>query len=379
MKNIYRTSVLILLSSILFFSCNNKNEETSEEIQEVIENIDSELIITKEQFAASEMKLGTSVMHTFENQINVSGLITVSPKGKARINTPIAGIIKSNPYSTGQYVKRGQTLFTLESNEIIMLQQEYAENKSLLTASESEYNRQKKLFNDGVTSEKNFVKTESSFKSLKAKCSGLKARLRVLNINAEKVESGNIVSRIGIYAPISGYITMQNGILGQYAEPQSNLMEIVNVNQLYLKLFPFEKDIHYLKIGQTLSFYVPGNKNTSFKAELATVGKSVNQETKAIECIAKLDQKDMQSFINDTFVEVAITTESKNTKALANSAIIKSGDDFFILVKTNETKENYVFEKIKLNIGLKTNDFSEILTDIKEKEVLIKGAYNIVE
>ncbi len=379
MKNIYQTSSLILIIFVLILSCNNKSEDTTTNEQVIVETGDTEIVISKEQFKASNMKLGSSILHTFKNQINVSGLITVSPKGKARINTPIAGIIKSNPYSTGQYVKRGQTLFTLESNEIILLQQEYAENKALSKALESEYNRQKKLFNEGITSEKVFFKTESNFKSIQAKCSGLKARLRLLNINPEKVESGNIVSRIGIYAPINGYITIQNGILGQYAEPQISLMEIVNINQLYLKLFPFEKDIHYMKTGQTLSFYVPGKKNISFKAELVAVGKSVNPETKAIECIAKLDQKDMQSFVNDTFVEVAVTTESKETKALPNTAIIKSGDIYYILVKKNETKESYTFEKISLNTGLKTNDFTEILTDINDNEVLIEGAYNIVE
>jgi len=379
MKNIYRTSSFIFIIFVLILSCNNKTEDTSETEQNVVETGDTEIVISKEQFKASNMKLGSDLVHTFENQINVSGLITVSPKGKARINTPIAGIIKSNPYSTGQYVKRGQTLYTLESNEIILLQQEYAENKAFSKALESEYNRQKKLFNEGITSEKDFLKTESNYKSIQAKCSGLMARLRILNINPEKVESGNIVSRIGIYAPINGYITMQNGILGQYAEPQISLMEIVNINQLYLKLFPFEKDIHYMKNGQTLSFYVPGKKNISFKAELVAVGKSVNPETKAIECIAKLDQKDMQSFVNDTFVEVAVTTESKETKALPNTAIIKSGDGYYILVKKAETKESYTFEKINLNIGLKTNDFTEILTDINDNDVLIEGAYNIIE
>ena len=64
------------------------------------------------------MKLGSAVTYTFENNISVSGYITVSPQGKAKINTPIAGIIRSNPYKAGQFVKKGQLLFTIESDDI---------------------------------------------------------------------------------------------------------------------------------------------------------------------------------------------------------------------------------------------------------------------
>ena len=92
-----------------------------------------------------------------------------------------------------------------------------------------------------------------------------------------------------------------------------------------------------------------------------------------------MNPKDIKNFINDTYVEINVTTESKESNALPNSAIIKSGEDYFLLVVTNKTKEGYTFKKIKLNIGLKTNDFTEILTDINNGEVLIEGAYNIIE
>lgn len=378
MKKINTLILFLSLSLFIPVSCSNEDGNNDEEIKEIPEKLNNEIKITKKQFETSEMKLGSAETYTFENNISVSGFITVSPQGKAKINTPIAGIIRSNPLSSGQYVKKGQIMFAIESNEIIQVQQEYAESIGLLSAVESEYFRQKKLFEEKITSEKDFLNTESNYKSLKAKCSGLQASLRLLNINPSKTKEGNIVSRIGIYAPISGYITLQKGVLGQYVEPQSSLMEIININKLYLKLFLFEKDIHNLKVGQIIRFYIPNRKNSKYKAELITVGKSVNSETKTIECIAKLNKEDMQYFINDTYVEAVIITDSKESNALPNNAIVNSMNDNFILVKIKENDKDYIFQKQKINIGAKTAEFTEVLTNIENMEILIEGAYNII-
>ncbi len=374
--NIISLIILLIFSTLIQYSCKNNSENTDSEKTDTVDTKNNEIVITKEQFKTSGMKLGTTVPHSFENKINVTGLITVSPQGKAIINTPIAGYIKFNPVTTGQYVKKGQVLLTIESNEIIQLQQEYAENINLLTALETDYNRQKKLFEEKITSEKDFITVESNYKSLKAKCSGLYARLKFINIDPNETENGTINSKIALFSPINGYITVQNSILGQFAEPQSNLIEIIDINKLYLKLFVFEKDINALNSGNTVEFYIPGKISSKFKAKLITVGKSVNPETKTIECIAQLETKDIHLFAEGTYTEASIITEKKQANAIPNNALIKSEENDFVLVKTEENETEYKFLKQKVDLGIKSEDFSEIITNINQ-EILTEGAYNI--
>ncbi len=69
----------------------------------------------------------------------------------------------------GEYIKKGQLLFTLESNEIILLQQEYAEAFNQLNSLKASYERQKALSEEQITSQKDFINAESDYRSLVSK------------------------------------------------------------------------------------------------------------------------------------------------------------------------------------------------------------------
>lgn len=371
---------LLFAALVFLFACNKGGKSSEESSENTIEPGNEEnVILTKKQFEFSNMKIGDMLNFTFEEQITSNGIISVESSGKAKVNTPLSGIVANIAVIPGQYVKKGQFLFSLESKEIIDIQQEYGESMSLFKALESEYARQKNLFEQKVISEKEFLTSESNFKSMKAKCSGLFAKLKLLNINPDKVLDGIINPRIGIFAPINGFVTSLNVVQGQYTDPQSTLLEIINMDQLILKLFVFEKDIAYLKKGQKITFYKPSDHSRLFEAEISTIGKTIHPENKTIECYAKIKNDDSFGFINDTYVEAMISINQKVSKAVPNNAVVKSGDEYFIFVRKTNNGDDYTFKKIKVNIGLKNDSYTEILTDSLYKNVLIEGAYNLSE
>jgi cobalt-zinc-cadmium efflux system membrane fusion protein len=74
-----------------------------------------------------------------------------------------------------------------------------------------------------------------------------------------------------------------------------------------------------------------------------------------------------------------ISINQKVSKAVPNNAVVKSGDEYFIFVRKTNNGDDYIFKKIKVNIGLKNDSYTEILTDSLYKNVLIEGAYNLSE
>ena len=92
----------------------------------------------------------------------------------------------------------------------MQLQQEYLEAKSQLHYLESDYERQKNLVKDSVTSRKNFLKAESDFLSTQVKVESIGKKLMLMNISPSNLTFETIRSSISIPSPITGYITKIN-------------------------------------------------------------------------------------------------------------------------------------------------------------------------
>ena len=375
------TVALMMLPFLL--SCHNRNEGLTGESKgkgSVAEGLADkelrEIVITREQFESSGMKLGDPVPMMFTKMISANGYIVASPSGWVKISTLIPGRVKQIRLSVGDYIKKGQLLFTLESNEIILLQQEYAEAFNQLNSLKASYERQKALSEEQITSQKDFINAESDYRSLLSKAEGLKARLRMINIDPLQVQKGTIIPVASIYSPIQGFVTKQDLVLGQFIEPQATVIEVIDINQLQLNLHVFENDLKDMVIGQQVLYYDPDDMERVFEATLSHIGKSIDPDTKTVVCIAQLKPADRSAFVNRLYVETQIITCQREAPAIPAQALIKEEELYYILALVGEREENLVFRKIPVNIGVVQQEHAEVL-DEGLKDLLIEGGYNL--
>ncbi len=372
---------LALLASVSFPSCKNgnhhnagsiMNDEPGTAAEEVME-----IVITKEQFESSGMKIGGPVPMRFEEVINSNGYVVASPSGWAKISTLIPGRIKQINLSVGDHIKKGQVLFTLESNEIILLQQEYGEAFNQLKSLQANFERQKVLSEEQITAEKDFINAESEYRSLLMKTEGLKARLRMINIDPVQVEQGNIVPHVPVYSPIQGYVSRQELVLGQYIEPQATVMELINPDQLQLNIHVFEKDLKDMVVGQPVRYFTPDNREHAFQATLSHIGKSIDPDTKTVLCIAQIKAPERKVLVNRLFVETDIITCEREAPAISSQALIREENRYFALQLVDEEEGNLIFRKIPLHTGVVLKEYIEVL-DEGLQNLLIEGAYNVI-
>ena len=367
----------ILLAYILFtmciFACQPKVPAFIP-----IENKSEQFIqISKQQFTSEKMKIGTLTTQCFEDVISCNGFISAPPNGIANISTPISGIVKSIHFTTGDYVRKGQVLCKIESNELISLQQDFAEISALIISFKADYERNKALFNEKIGAEKNLISSESIYKSAKAKCESLELKLKLLQLNTNKIKEGDFYSSLSLSAPINGFITNHHLILGEFAEQQNSLIEIVNTNLLQVQISVFEKDIHHLKTGQLLHFKSLSNPEKIHIAHLSAIGKGIDLKTKTIFCLAKIDENAKGKLYNGSFIEAEIITNRTDAKALPSHSILKSGPDRYVFVIEKNDEKNYYLRKEKIETGAETKGFTEITSPKNLAKVLTEGAYNL--
>ncbi len=143
---------------------------------------------------------------------------------------------------------------------------------------------------------------------------GLKSRLRLISLDPDKISSGAFSLTLPVNAPISGYITSRNVVLGEYAEPLKPLFEIVDINQLQLQLSIYEKDIDKIKVGQEVKFLTSNSEEQFHKARIKSIGRTIDQESKTIFCIAEITDKERSAFVNRTFIKASIIIRSTTSK-----------------------------------------------------------------
>ena len=370
--------ITLLISSCGKSDVNSKNLNGS--LKEVGSRRDKNLIsVTNEQFKGENMELVGLQDFLFPDIIKTTGTIDVPPNSKAVISAYAGGYIKNAPLLIGDKVKKGQVLVTIENLEFIQMQQEYIEIAEHLTYLRSEYERQKELFSENISSKKSFLKAESEYKITSAMYNGFRKKLRMLNINPDAVEEGNMTSVVTIYSPISGSITDIKVSTGIYVSPADRIMEIVNTDHIHLELKVFEKDVLKIKKGQKVIFRIPESTDESFEGEIHLIGKSINNN-RTIQVHAHINHDIKHNFIVGMFVETDIVIDDQTSKALPEEAIIDANNKNYVLILKSSDEEKYIFLKKEINVDEYYNGYNKLLegNSFQDTDRFLLGGYNLI-
>lgn len=375
-KQFIYTALFLLITSV---SACKKSTSTKNEVENTTNT--NSVLVTQAQFDTSEMELQTVALQTFEESIKTNGFIDVPPTDKAMVSAIMGGYVKISHLLIGEQVKKGQLLLTLENPEFIEIQQNYLELFEKLTYLKNEFERQKTLFNEKITSEKNYLKSESEYKSTLAQVNGIAQKLQLMSISIQNVKAGKFTSVIPVYSPINGSVSKVAASVGKFMNASEVMVEIINDHHKHIELVIFEKDVLHVKEGQKIRFNLPENSSTSYDANVYLIGKSIDEVNRTVKVHGHMkDEK--QDFLVGMFVEAEIIVQQFERLALPVEAIIEEDSMYFILVLKEKKDATYIFEKVFIKIGMKNENFVEILSDtnsIINKEILVKGVFSPLE
>lgn len=363
--------ILILFAVWTGYSCSDKKVDNTRSKNKGL------LEITPDQFKAGRMALGILGPKMFENQVACKGQISAPANGMAKISTPIAGKVNSILHKTGDYINAGQVIATISGNDFMQLQQNFAEASASYAKAKVDFKRAQSLWDEKIGAEKDYLAAKSIFQSTFASYQSLKSRIEVLHLNPTKIENGQMYTSFPVTAPISGYITKVNAVIGQFLNMENDIAEIVNIHALQLTLSVFETDVRKLKPGQKATFGTTGTRNKEMLARLTNIGKTVNPETKTIDCIATIDKSVGIPLINDSYVEASITVDQKQVMALPVTAVQQQGNDSFVFVVEKMDGRNYLLKKTPVVVGTTEKGLIEIKSDLPDKELVVNGIENL--
>ena len=368
MKNI----ILIINIALLLTSCGNDNKQSDAENEQPTQ--ENTLTLTDEQYKNAAIETAKIFTSNISSVLRLNGKIDVPPQSLVSVSVPLGGYLKSTKLLPGMHIRKGDPLAVMEDIQYIQLQQDYLTTKAQLSLTESEYNRQKELNQSKATSDKVYEQARTNYQTQLVLLKSLEEKLKLIGLNPKRISAGTISKSINIYSPISGFVSAVNVNVGKYVTPSDILYELVNTNDIHMKLTVFEKDINKLDVGQKLLAYSNNHPQTKYPLEVILISKNISGQN-AAEVHCHFEQYD-NDLLPGMFMNAEIEVSTHNANVLPEDAIVRFENKHYVFV----AKGKQAFEMKEVQTGNAENNLVEIINaeQFDNENIVVKNAYTLL-
>ncbi len=358
---------------VVLSSCGGK--QTKKEATEEKPNVNA-VELTDAQLKNSEIKTGKIEQRNISSLLKVNGKIEVPPQNMVSVSVPMGGYLKSTKLLAGMHISKGEVIATMEDQQYIQLQQDYLMAKAHFTSIESEYNRQKELNQSKASSDKVFQQAQTEYISQKVLIKSLSEKLKLIDINPDKLDENTISKSINIYSTIDGFVSQVKQNIGKYVMPTDVLFELVNPADIHLQLTIFEKDLYKISIGQKIFAYNNTQPKKKYDCEIILIGKDVSPErTVQVQC--HFEQYD-KSLIPGMYMNAEVEVSTNKAFVIPNDGLVRFEGKQYVFIETASKK----YEMQEVTTENNENGFTQITfpdsTEMGNKIFVIKGAYTLL-
>jgi HlyD family secretion protein len=371
----------------------------------------------------------------------------IQPESEVKIQSEVSGQIVELPVKEGDLVQKGQLLVKINPDlynsaynraeaALNSSKSNLSSAKSRLAQAEAQFNvnnlnyqRQKKLFDDGAISKAELENSTSQYETSKAEVEAAKesihsAQFAIESAMAGVSEAADNLKRTTILAPMTGTVTALNKELGETVLG-NNMMSgdvIMNISALAfmeVNVEVNESDIVRVNLNDTALVEVDSYKNETFKGIVTEIGNTalnaagdqmnLNQVTNFSVKIRILPEsyahlmegkgENYSPFKPGMSATVDIITEKSDHALSVPIKAVAARDDTTsasLLEKLNDEKvdenkpeepytvvfvRNTETEKAEIRVvkmGIQDDKFIEILEGITENDEIVTGPYEVV-
>ncbi|WP_264524223.1 efflux RND transporter periplasmic adaptor subunit [Flavobacterium sp. N502536] len=363
------SSIILVFLGLVSCQGDKKEQQTKKEI-----TAENSIQFSEAQVKNAGLVVGSPEERTVKGILQLQGTVTVPPKSVVTVSIPLGGYIKKTDLMAGMHVRKGQLLAVVEDMQYIQLQQDYLTAKEKFQLAQSEFNRQKELNAKKASSDKLFEQTSTEMQTQRIYMASLAQKLGLLGINVKTLTASTISKTVAIHSPINGLVAKINVNVGKYISPTDMLFELIEMSDIVLVINAFEKDVHLLSVGQTVTAYTNANPSKKYKAKIAYINQSLNDD-RAAEVICKVNHYE-SSLIPGLFINAEAEFDNQKALTVPEDAVVRWQGKFFVFVKTG----GHNFKMVPIELGTTSEGYRQIKSSVIDASsaIVIKNAYTLL-
>ena len=372
--------IFYLFTILLLFSCEN-----NETFDSILKSNDIEKIkLARKTIVASQQDLNSKI-EQLDNRIEelnenpqlpIVQVVSVTPsqfdhyiqvQGSVKSDQLISifpefsGVIKNIYVKSGDDVKKGQSLIKIDDGG---LKEQLSQLEIKFELTKTTFERQKRLWEQKIGSEIQFLETKSMFEAQKQAINQLKKQIQ----------------KTLIQAPFSGTIDNVIVKLGEVVYPgRSNLMMLLNMDNLYVESNVPEKYISSIKTGNKviLEFPLIGKSVSSTVRQSGNYIHPINRTFK-IEIDVKTNDFEVKPNLNS---KVKINDYSNEKALMINQNIISvdSNNKEYVYKLFTKNNKDYV-SKTTIETGKNDGKNIEVISGLSQGDLIVsEGIRKLVD
>lgn len=355
-----------LFITLIFSSCTEGNSKKVEK-----ENLSKSFELNDSM--AAKIELSESKTEMVRGQLTLNGKVTADENNVMDVFPLVGGHVREIYAVLGQYVKKGEVLAVIFSNEIAEFDKEFKAAQQELTLAEKSFKNGKEMFEARMIAEKELLPLQFEVD---------RAKLSLKRIEeSRKLYGTNERSEYIVRAPMSGYVIKKNISKDQQLRSDNGdaLYTIAEINEVWALANVYESDISRINVGQEVQIEMISYPGEYINARIDKVFTVLDPESQTMKVRVTLPNRDYKLKPEMNCVVNVLFNETKQMIAVSSKAIIFDKSKNFVMVykdKSNiETREVTVYkisgDKAYISEGLKEGE--EV---ISKEQLFIYDAIN---
>ncbi len=281
-----------------------------------------------------------------QNIIKNRGEISiVEAINSAEIIPEVSGQIEEVLFSYGSFVNKGDILFKVDDDKYLatynLRKAELASAQANLTKTERDYNRQKSLSRQNISSKATFDSAESAYLQAKANVQQAESNLELARIDLDKTQ---------IKSPISGFIGKAFVSEGNYVVATANpIANVVQLDPIYISFSLTDKNFLNLKEkcdanASILRIVLPNGEIIEKPILNIFKNNQINPNTATIAVYAEIENKE-GLLIPGNYVQTSLLSNTTKPEIIIpQEAILQDKQGNYVMVVTDEeiAEQRYV-------------------------------------
>lgn len=288
-------------------------------------SLDSIVTLTDAQLSALETS--TPKPSTQPYTVRANGRVEVPPEGFAAVSLPFPGTIRNLHLLQGSPVQKGQVLCRVEDPGVIDLQQQYLEARAQLTFLEKDAVRQQQLADESIGAAKAAEKAASELELFRGRVAGLAAKLRLLQIDPDRLTPETLVSSYPLLSPISGLVTALHTATGKKLLAGEAVLELISTAHLHAEIYVYETDVPFVKAGQAVTLRLAQEPSQSYTGTVHLLNNSL--ETNRTLRVHVHFAREKPGWVVGSYLSASIVAQ-QTAWSVPHGAITQAGERSFV-------------------------------------------------
>lgn len=308
-------------------------------------------------------------------EIRATAVIKPDENRLAHVGPRIPGRVIAVKAQLGDPVEKGQTLAELDSLELGQAKAEYLKAKANLEVARANYQREERLFQQKISSQKEYFDARGEFLRADSQFKATREALRLLGLADKEVEGlawgggKSPISQFPLLAPFPGTVVEKHTTLGELLKPEDKPYTIADLSTLWILLDIYEKDLGRVRSGAKMRLTVDAYPGESFQGTVTYVSDLLDETTRTAQArvvILNADRKLKPGMFATAVVSVPVP-DATEVLAIPDTAIQQVRGEPVAFVQ----EDARVFVARELKLGRDSGPYIEVLEGVKEGENVV--------